>query len=187
MNKLIVIDMQNDFVTGSLANKDAERIIPFIKAQIEHFQSVGAQVIFTRDTHNQNYLSTNEGKHLPVEHCIKGTKGWEIVPELNGTPNAIVIDKVHFGYPTEAWNHYIEPGDEVWICGTCTDICVVSNALAIKGIEGVEVKVLAEGCAGLSKEKHEHALDVMESCQCEIIRNLADYVKNENVAQETGA
>ncbi len=169
MNKLIVIDMQNDFVTGSLANKDAEGIIPFIKEKIDEFQKNGAQVIFTRDTHNQNYLSTNEGKHLPVEHCIKGTKGWEIVPELNSTPNAIVIDKVHFGYPTGLWNHYIEPGDHVFMVGTCTDICVVSNALAIKGIEGVEVTIYANGCAGLTKEKHMCALNVMESCQCEII------------------
>lgn len=187
MDKLIVIDMQNDFCTGSLKNDDAVAVIPFIKKMIEHFQEKGDQVIFTRDTHHDNYLSTTEGAHLKIPHCIKGTKGWEIVPELNSTPKTIVIDKVHFGYPTEAWNHYIEPGDHVYMVGTCTDICVVSNALAIKGIEGVEVTIYAEGCAGLTKDRHEAALLVMESCQCEVIRNLEESVKAENQAQEQGA
>ena len=169
MNKLIVIDMQNDFVTGSLANKDAERIIPFIKAQIEHFQSVGAQVIFTRDTHNQNYLSTNEGKHLPVEHCIKGTKGWEIVPELmeETDENTLFIDKTHFGF--DNWPEYIKEGDEVTICGTCTSICVGANVSALKMIEGVEVKVLCDCCADINEEAHKAGLKVMEMQQAILI------------------
>ena len=93
----IVIDMQNDFVTGSLANPAAAKTIPFIKEQIQRYKEKGYQVIFTRDTHYENYMETGEGKHLPVVHCVKGTKGWEIVPELNSTPEAIEIDKEHFG------------------------------------------------------------------------------------------
>lgn len=168
----IVIDMQNDFVTTSqLANPAAAKTIPFIKEQIQRYKEKGYQVIFTRDTHYENYMETGEGKHLPFVHCVKGTKGWEIVPELNSTPEAIVIDKEHFGY--DGWKNYIKPGDEVVMCGTVTSICVASNALAIKTIEGVEVTILAEGCSGLSNEDHEAALKVMECCQCTVIRDSA--------------
>lgn len=168
----IVIDMQNDFVTTSqLANPVAAKTIPFIKEQIQHYKEKGYQVVFTRDTHYENYMETGEGKHLPFVHCVKGTKGWEIVPELNSTPEAIVIDKEHFGY--DGWKNYIKPGDEVVMCGTVTSICVASNALAIKMIEGVEVTILAEGCSGLSNEDHEAALKVMECCQCTVIRDSA--------------
>ena len=167
----IVIDMQNDFVTGSLANPAAVKTIPFIKEQIQRYKEKGYQVIFTRDTHYENYMETGEGKHLPVVHCVKATKGWEIVPELNSTPEAIVIDKEHFGY--DGWKNYIKPGDEVVMCGTVTSICVASNALALKAIEGVEVTILAEGCSGLSNEDHEAALKVMECCQCNVVRNSA--------------
>ena len=168
----IVIDMQNDFVTGSLANPAAAATIPFIKEQIDRFQKKGYQVIFTRDTHYENYMETNEGKHLPVVHCVKATKGWEIVPELNGTPEAKVIDKTHFGFT--GWTELIKPGDEVVMCGTVTSICVNSNAVMLKAIEGVEVTILAEGCSGLSNEDHEAALKVMECCQCNVVRNSAE-------------
>lgn len=181
----IVIDMQNDFVTGSLANPAAAATIPFIKDQIEHFKSKGYQIVFTRDTHGKNYLETNEGKHLPVVHCVKGTKGWEIVPELNGTPEAKVIDKTHFGFT--GWSELIKPGDEVVMCGTVTSICVASNALAIKAIDNVEVTILAEGCSGLDKTDHDAALKVMACCQCRIIDNLAETVRVENEIQEQGA
>ena len=169
----IVIDMQNDFVTTSqLANPVAAKTIPFIKEQIQRYKEKGYQVVFTRDTHYENYMETGEGKHLPFVHCVKGTKGWEIVPELNSTPEAIVIDKEHFGY--DGWKNYIKPGDEVVMCGTVTSICVASNALAIKMIEGVEVTILAEGCSGLLNEDHEAALKVMECCQCNVVRNSAE-------------
>ena len=181
----IVIDMQNDFVTGSLANPAAAATIPFIKKQIQHYKEKGYQVIFTRDTHYENYMETGEGKHLPVVHCVKYTKGWEIVPELNSTPEAIVIDKEHFGFT--GWSELIKPGDEVVMCGTVTSICVASNSLAIKAIDNVEVTILAEGCSGLSKEDHEAALKVMECCQCKVIRDLASTVAEENAAQEAGA
>lgn len=163
----IVIDMQNDFVTGSLANPAAKATIPFIKNQIEHFKEKGYQVVFTRDTHSENYLETNEGKHLPVVHCVKGTKGWEIVPELNGTPEAIVIDKTHFGYTD--WDCLIKPGDEVVICGTVGSICVSANVSMLKAIENVEVTVLKEGVSDLSDEMKKAALKVMAAQQAKIV------------------
>lgn len=200
---LVVIDMQNDFCTGALKNDDAVAVIPFIKAQIEHARKNGTKIIFTRDTHGSNYMETIEGKYLPVPHCIRDTKGWKIVDELTpkgnvlvynpGVPaklsdavlDATIINKTHFGF--DEWKKFIPEDSEVTMVGTCTDICVVSNALAIKAIEGVEVTILAEGCAGLTKEKHEHALDVMASCQCRVIYDLAATVAEENKAQEMGA
>ena len=163
----IVIDMQNDFVTGSLANPAAKATIPFIKNQIEHFKEKGYQIVFTRDTHSENYLETNEGKHLPVVHCVKGTKGWEIVPELNSTPEAIVIDKTHFGYTD--WDCLIKPGDEVVMCGTVGSICVSANVSMLKAIENVEVTVLKEGVSDLSDEMKDAALKVMAAQQAKIV------------------
>ena len=168
MKHFIVIDMQNDFCTGALANKEAVAIIPRIKAELQKARAEGSNIIFTRDTHNEDYLKTGEGKHLPVPHCVKDTEGWQIVPELmeETDENTLFIDKTHFGY--NCWEEFIKEGDEVVICGTCTDICVVSNSLALKAIEGVEVTVIADCCAGLTKESHEAALKVMECCQCNI-------------------
>lgn len=200
---LVVIDMQNDFCTGALKNDDAVAVIPFIKAQIEHARKTGTKIIYTRDTHGSDYMETIEGKYLPVPHCIRDTKGWEIVDELTPKGNVLVynprvpaklsdavldatiINKTHFGF--DEWKKFIPEDSEVTMVGTCTDICVVSNALAIKAIEGVEVTILAEGCAGLTKEKHEHALDVMASCQCRVIYDLATTVAEEDKAQEMGA
>lgn len=200
---LVVIDMQNDFCTGALANKDAVAAIPFIKAQIENARKNGAKIIYTRDTHGSDYMETGEGKHLPVPHCIRDTEGWQIVDELApkgnvlvynpGVPaklsdevlDATIINKTHFGF--DEWRKFIPEDSEVTMVGTCTDICVISNALALKAIEGVEVTILAEGCAGLTKEKHDHALDAMDSCQCKVIYDLATTVAEENKAQEMGA
>ena len=162
----IVVDMQNDFTTGALANEDAVAIIPNIAALISQFRREGATIIYTRDTHKENYLNTLEGKYLPVAHCLQNTSGWEIVPELMPKSGDIIINKTHFGY--DHWSAYISEGSEVYMCGTCTDICVVSNALAIKSIEGVDVTIIANACAGLTKEKHEAALETMRSCQCKV-------------------
>ncbi len=168
MKHFVVVDMQNDFCTGALANKDAVAIIPRIKAEVQAAKYEKANIIFTRDTHAENYMETGEGKHLPVKHCVKDTEGWQVVPELmeETDENTLFIDKTHFGF--DNWVEYVKEGDEVVICGTCTDICVVSNALALKAIEGVEVTVIADCCAGLTKESHEAALKVMECCQCNI-------------------
>lgn len=169
MKHFVVVDMQNDFCTGALANKDAVEVIPRIKAELQAAKAEKANIIFTRDTHGENYLETGEGKHLPVKHCVKDTEGWQVVPELmeEADENTLFIDKIHFGF--DNWAEYVKEGDEVTICGTCTDICVISNSLALKAIEGVEVNVIADCCAGLTKETHEAALNVMKCCQCNII------------------
>lgn len=168
MKHFVVIDMQNDFCTGALKNDAAVAIIPRIKAELQAAKAEGANIIFTRDTHADNYMETGEGKHLPVKHCVKDTDGWQVVPELmeETDENTLFIDKTHFGF--DNWAEYVKEGDEVVMVGTCTDICVVSNALALKAIENVEVTVIADCCAGLTKEKHDAALDIMESCQCSI-------------------
>lgn len=166
--KLVVIDMQNDFVTGSLKNPIAEEKLPAIEKTLEKARADGIEVIFTRDTHAtaEEYLKTSEGKHLPVPHCEKGTKGWDIVDSLKPLANEKVIDKDHFMF--NGWKDYVSAGDEVFIMGTVTEICVISNALALKAIEGVEVTVIADCCIGLTPEGHKAALKAMECCQCSI-------------------
>ena len=169
MRKFFVItDCQNDFVTGSLANPAAQTALPKIKEAAEKALKDGAELIFTLDTHFEDYLQTGEGKHLPVKHCIEGTDGWRIVDELQDLANkAIIIPKHHFG--SNLWEEYIQPGDEVTMCGFVSSICVISNALTIKQIENVEVNVIKDCCAGLSIEDHEAAMTVMKCCQCNII------------------
>ena len=170
----IVIDMQNDFLTGALANPDAVSIIPSV---IEEIKSAD-YVVYTRDTHGSNYMETQEGKKLPVPHCINGTWGWQIVEELiPSSINYVIYDKPSFGY-VNIWKDEFftqlvnENGTnvEVTFCGTCTDICVVSNALIVKSLyPELTVNVKADACAGLTPEKHKAALDVMSSCQINII------------------
>ena len=177
----IVIDMQNDFLTGSLANSAAVSIVPSILDEIKKSNFV----VYTRDTHESNYLETQEGRNLPIEHCIKGTWGWNVVdelnpfliPELNNSDNWYIINKPTFGC-VHIWNNQNfsqlvnENGKdvEVTFCGTCTDICVISNAMIVKSLyPEMIVNVKADACAGLTPEKHKAALDVMSSCQINII------------------
>lgn len=159
MKFFIVVDMQNGFTTGSLANPAAQKIIPRIKEEIEKARKEGATIVYTRDTHQENYLETGEGKHLPIKHCVEGTDDWQIVDELKPGDDDVIINKDHFGYA--AWDDYIEPGDEVIMCGTVTSICVCANFSAIKTIENVEITVLKDCCADLSDEMQEAALKVM--------------------------
>ncbi len=162
---LIVVDMQNDFIDGSLGTKEAVAIVDNVKQKIAKYQAAGAEIIFTRDTHQADYLSTNEGKHLPVEHCIEGTDGWQIAAGLE-VPGAIYIDKPSFGYLN--WAKY--DLQEVEIVGLCTDICVVSNALIIKAVyPEIKVTVDASCCAGVTPESHAAALTTMKMCQVEVI------------------
>lgn len=170
MQHLIVIDMQNDFLTGSLKNDDAVAIVPFIKEKIDEAHARHQSVIYTLDTHQENYLDTLEGKYLPIKHCIEGSWGHEIVNELKPKVEDVLIEKPTFGYLDWKKIKAITDGDDIYICGTCTDICVVSNVLILKAaFPDSKVFVYKDGCAGLTKEKHEHALDVMNSCQCEVI------------------
>lgn len=161
---LIVVDMQNDFIDMALGTKEAVSILPAVKAKIEEYVRNDDEIIFTRDTHAENYLETNEGKHLPVPHCIRGTKGWEIADGLY-IEGAKIIDKPNFGWPE--WNK--ENFEEVELVGLCTDICVVSNALIIKASHPeIKVSVDSECCAGVTPESHKAALKTMEMCQIEV-------------------
>ncbi len=161
---LIVVDMQKDFVDGSLGTKEAVGILENVKNKIEEYRRNGDEIIFTRDTHQENYMSTNEGKHLPVIHCIEGTPGWEIYEGLY-VDGAEVVNKPSFGYT--GWNKY--SFEEVELIGLCTDICVISNALIIKALfPEIRVSVDSNCCAGVTPEKHEAALETMRSCQVEV-------------------
>lgn len=174
MKILVVVDMQNDFVTGSLGTKEAQAIVPNVKARVESGEF--EEIFYTKDTHYSNYLtSTLEGKKLPVEHCIKNTIGWDIIPELQ-TQGFITEEKDTFGSleMLDDFIHYSDfpdVGDEIEICGLCTDICVVSNALLIRAkFPNLKIIVRANCCAGSTPELHEAALKVMESCQIDVIR-----------------
>ena len=162
---LIVVDMQNDFIDLALGTKEAVAIVPAVKKKIEEYKNAGNEIIFTRDTHLENYLETPEGKKLPVPHCIKGTKGWEIADGLY-VEGSKIIDKPNFGWP-----HWKEENLEaVELIGLCTDICVVSNALIIKAsFPDAAVSVDSSCCAGVTPESHEAALKTMAMCQIDIL------------------
>ncbi len=162
---LIVVDMQKDFIDGALGTKEAVAIVDKVKKKIAEYQANGDEIIFTRDTHQADYLNTNEGKHLPVEHCVEGTEGWKLWEGLE-VPGAIYIDKPTFGYMN--WAEY--DLQEVEMVGLCTDICVVSNALIIKAtFPEIKVSVDASCCAGVTPESHGAALVTMKMCQVEVV------------------
>lgn len=166
MKTLIVIDMQNDFIDGALGTKEAQAIVPNVKKKIEKYKARGDEIIFTRDTHLVNYLETNEGKHLPVEHCIRGTYGWLISDEFDNGVGYPTIDKYTFGF--DGWIHY--DFKEVELVGLCTDICVVSNALILKAMfPEINITVDASCCAGVTPESHKAALTTMKMCQINVI------------------
>lgn len=169
MKTLIVIDVQNDFVTGSLGTKEAVAVLPNIKKKIDAYLASGNEVIFTRDTHGENYLKTNEGRHLPVIHCIKGTEGWQIVKEID-CPGCEHIDKPSFGYTDWAGLFKDRKMPEIEIVGLCTDICVISNALILKAVfPETDITVDASCCAGVTLQSHKAALLAMKSCQVNVI------------------
>lgn len=169
MRTLIVVDMQNDFITGSLGTKEAVDIVPRVKKKIEEYDLLRDRIIFTRDTHYNGYLKTNEGKHLPVPHCMYHTHGWQIADGLL-TKRCHVINKETFGTLEfeEGWN--LQDAEVVELVGVCTDICVISNALILKALcPEVEIIVDASCCAGTTLEMHKAALAVMKSCQINVI------------------
>ena len=171
---LVVVDMQKDFVDGSLGSKEAVSIVPAVVKKARDFDGT---VLFTRDTHGEDYMETQEGKYLPVAHCIRGTEGWELIPELEemkDSRKAQCFEKPTFG-STELV-HYLthanaaEPIESIELIGVCTDICVVSNALLIKAfMPELPVSVDASCCAGVTPEKHAAALETMRSCQIQIL------------------
>ena len=168
MKILVVVDMQKDFVDGALGSAEAVSSVPAVKALIKGFDG---EVYFTRDTHFENYMSTEEGKHLPVPHCIKDTEGWQIVPELDALRRTEAIDKLTFG-SRELIALLAEKQDieSMTLCGLCTDICVISNALLLKAYyPEIPLYVVANACAGVTPESHQNALNAMKMCQVEIV------------------
>lgn len=163
---LIVVDMQKDFIDGSLGSAEAVAIVPHVISLVESFDG---EVIFTQDTHSSDYLSTAEGRALPVEHCIKGSEGWALESALASyaaLQNCRIFEKNSFGSLELASYLAAEKASSVTLCGLCTDICVVSNAILIKSfLPEAEVSVISSCCAGVSVEKHKAALEVMASCQ----------------------
>ena len=194
-NVLIVVDMQNDFIDGPLGTKEALAIVPNVVNKIKEYRDAGHHIVFTKDTHEEDYLDTFEGTHLPVQHCIHGTTGWHIREEIfelfrdcdNRENIFTCVQKPTFG--TYVWGsrefvvwagvqikegkcipglEYI--GGSIEICGLCTDICVISNALILRSMyPQTEILVDSSCCAGVTPEKHEAALEVMRSCQINVI------------------
>lgn len=179
MKILVVVDMQNDFITGSLGTDQAKAIVPNVKKKIKEAAKNGDLIIYTRDTHYEDYLETQEGKKLPVEHCVYKSPGWKILDELlppSAYERVEIIDKPTFGsyelVERIIDNNEVTPYDEIELVGVCTDICVVSNALMLKAAfwESPEISVDATCCAGVTPESHEAALKVMEMCQINVKR-----------------
>ncbi|MCM1496640.1 MAG: cysteine hydrolase [Bacteroides sp.] len=169
-NILIVVDMQNDFIDGALGTAEAVAIVPKVAEKIRSFSG---KVLFTRDTHEENYMDTQEGRNLPVPHCIRNTKGWEIREELEALRKEAPIDKVTFGSAElgirlKAANEE-EAIQSITLVGLCTDICVISNAMVLKAfLPETEIIVDAACCAGVSPESHQRALEAMQVCQIRI-------------------
>lgn len=172
MNVLIVVDMQNDFINGSLGTDEAVAILPAVREKIKGFHG---EVLFTRDTHFEDYLSTAEGKKLPVLHCVKNTDGWKIEESLEKLRTTEPFDKLTFG-SVELSQYLLKKNnsegiDSIELVGLCTDICVISNAMMIKAfLPEVEISVDSKCCAGVTPQSHENALSAMESCQIDIKR-----------------
>jgi len=172
---LIVVDMQNDFITGALGSPQAQAILSNVKAKIEHYKQNGGKVLFTRDTHYDNYLKTQEGKYLPVAHCIEGTEGHLISGGLD-TGGCAVFDKPTFGSLELAKQAAACEFDEIELCGLCTDICIVSNALILKAqLPETTITVDARCCAGVTKKSHEAALLTMKMCQVNVIGEVENH------------
>ena len=170
MNKVIVVvDMQNDFVDGALGTQEAQEMLPRMVAKLTAARAEGVALIFTMDTHGTDYLATQEGKKLPVEHCIRGTAGWEIVEALQPFVRtaATIIEKPTFG--ATALPDALKDYDAIELVGLCTDICVISNALLAKAFYPEKrISVDAACCAGVTPESHANALSAMQMCQIEV-------------------
>ncbi|WP_286153021.1 cysteine hydrolase family protein [Sporofaciens musculi] len=173
MNVLVVVDMQNDFIDGALGTKEAAAIVPKVVEKIQNFDG---EILYTRDTHEENYLDTQEGKKLPVAHCIKGTKGWELHPKIEALRKEEPIDKPSFGSPhlgsllrsmDDKYKSSAKGGIEaITFVGLCTDICVISNAMIAKAfLPEVPIIVDPSCCAGVTPESHKNALEAMKMCQ----------------------
>ena len=172
MKVLVVVDMQNDFIDGALGTKEAQGILPQVVEKVRGFDG---RIVFTRDTHEEDYLHTQEGRRLPVRHCIRNTNGWQIHETLQPFCSGQPVDKVTFG-SVELGNQMVQWNQEekiasIELVGLCTDICVISNALLLKAfLPETEIVVDAACCAGVTPESHERALLAMEACQISVKR-----------------
>ncbi len=183
MKVLVVVDMQNDFVTGALGTPEARAIVPNVVEKVKKYAvDPNCAIVFTRDTHYSDYMETLEGKNLPVPHCMIFTNGWEIVPEVWGAAEGCeyldTCNKTTFGAFTlgDEIDEFIQTNEmspiveSIEVVGVCTDICVVSNVLVLKSFfENIPITVDSACCAGVTPAKHEAAIEVMKSCQIEVI------------------
>ena len=186
MNKiLIVVDAQEDFTRGALRNEDAIKALSTIHDIVEYAENNDMKIIYTADTHGEDYFNTQEGKNLPIQHCNYRTPGWNICPEVIDYeyPHEVLM-KETFGFT--GWDkkynvaaQYVSTADEIWMCGFCTDICVMANFQLIKAFyPEVPIVIISDGCAGVTPELHQAALKVMCSCQGKIL--TFDELKKEN-------
>ena len=173
MKFLVVIDMQKDFIDGALGTPEATAILPAVVQAVHSFEGT---VLFTRDTHGPDYLQTQEGRNLPVPHCIRGSEGWQLAPQLQeyaAIHASPIFDKPTFGSRALAdfllEIHTTEPIEEITLIGLCTDICVISNALNLKAaLSEFPISVIESCCAGVTPESHKTALRAMQMCQITI-------------------
>lgn len=176
MKCLVVVDMQNDFVSGALGSQDAQAIVKNVVDRVRCSADDGEKIVFTKDTHTENYLETQEGRKLPVPHCIVGSDGWELIPELRSYADGqLVIEKSTFGSrqlgECLAELDKKERLEQITFIGLCTDICVISNVMVVKAfLPEVPLVVEAACCAGVTPENHENALRALEVCQVTVKR-----------------
>ena len=162
---LVVVDMQKDFIDGALGTKEAEAIVEKVAEKIRSFEG---EILFTRDTHTENYMETQEGSKLPVPHCIKGSDGWQLDKRLQPlcTEDCKVFDKPTFGSVELAEYLKEQVPDKITLIGLCTDICVISNAMLLKAfLTETEIAVVENCCAGVTPASHANALEAMKMCQ----------------------
>lgn len=169
---LVVVDMQNDFIDGALGTPEAVSIVENVKSKIREYDP--SDVFVTMDTHAPNYLETQEGRNLPVEHCIKGTKGWQIRSDIAALlPDWHIYEKPTFGsvaLAEDIADIAAKEDIEIEVLGLCTDICVVSNALMLKAyMPEVQISIDPSCCAGVTPESHEAALKTMQMCQIKVL------------------
>ena len=172
MKKLyVVVDMQKDFIDGSLGTKEAQEMLPHMAERLAELQArEDTDIVFTMDTHDSDYLETQEGKKLPVQHCIKGTDGWQIAEVLQefAEKAVAIVEKPSFGYT--GWQKIAAGYDEITLGGLCTDICVISNAMLLKAFfPEIRLRIDSTCCAGVTAESHNNALRAMKMCQMDII------------------
>lgn len=173
---LIVIDAQEDFTRGALRNEEAIAALPKIAELVKHVQNIEGKIFYTQDIHDKDYLNTQEGRNLPVPHCIKDTEGWEICKEVR-TDSMRTVLKESFGF--SHWSTvFTEKPDEIWLCGFCTDICVSANFQLLKAtFPETPIIVVEDCCAGVTPELHDAAIKVMKSCQAQV--KTLEEIKNE--------